>query len=249
MVVRSALGQGIPGAGVGCAVARDWLARLDSLRDGAGPFATGALTEDYELGLQVAALGGRTRFVRTRTSAGRLIATRAYFPDSMSTAIRQKTRWLHGIAFQGWDRLGWRGSPAALWMQLRDRRGPLAAVLLALAYVLLAVAGAEWALGHLGWGRTPPLSQGMWILLYCNLAALIWRLAARVTFTTREFGVLQGLLSLPRVIISNTVAIIAARRALFGYVRSLRGERTAWDKTEHTRHPALPPPILTEAKA
>lgn len=49
MVVRGALGQGIPGAGVGCAIARGWLDRLDMQRDGAGPFATGALTEDYEL--------------------------------------------------------------------------------------------------------------------------------------------------------------------------------------------------------
>lgn len=240
MVVRSALGQGIPGAGVGCAVARAWLARLDVQRDGAGPFATGSLTEDYELGLQIAAMGGKARFLRARTMEGRLIATRSYFPHSMRTAIRQKTRWLHGIALQGWDRLGWRGSPVALWMQLRDRRGPLAALLLALAYVLLAIAAAEWALGRIGVvAAAVPLSPAMRLLLWCNLLALAWRLAARFAFTTREFGVFQGLLSVPRVIVSNTVAIVAARRALFGYVRSLRGERTIWDKTEHIHHPAL----------
>ena len=35
----------------------------------------------------------------------------------------QKARWLHGIAFQGWERLGWWGRPVDLWMELRDRRG------------------------------------------------------------------------------------------------------------------------------
>jgi adsorption protein B len=50
MVVRSALGQGIPGAGVGCAIARSMLDKLDRKRGGAGPFAAGSLTKDYELG-------------------------------------------------------------------------------------------------------------------------------------------------------------------------------------------------------
>ena len=49
----------------------------------------------------------------------------------------------------------------------------------------------------------------------------------------------QGLLAIPRVIVSNTVAIVAARRALFAYARSLRGAQIAWDKTEHTSHPAF----------
>ena len=245
MVVRSALGQGIPGAGVGCAIARGWLARLDAQR-GDGPFATGALTEDYELGLQSAALGARGTFLRVRTASGRLIATRAYFPVSMQTAIRQKARWINGIALQGWDRLGWRGSPAALWMQLRDRRGPLAALLLAIAYVLVVLVGIEWALARAGLRVLVPLSPAMATLLWLNVAALSWRLAARALFTAREFGVVQGLLAIPRVVISNTVAIVAARRALFAYARSLRGARVAWDKTEHTAHPAFAELVLRD---
>lgn len=242
MVVRDALGQGIPGAGVGCAIARAWLDRLDAHRGHAGPFVTGALTEDYELGLHSAALGARSSFLRVRTDSGRLIATRAYFPASMSAAIRQKTRWVHGIAFQGWDSLGWRGSLPALWMQLRDRRGPLSALLLALAYLLVAVSGIELGLAHAGWLEVPPpLSPTMQFLLSINLVALIWRLAARALFTGQEFGMAQGMLAIPRVIVSNTVAIVAARRALFAYFGSLRGARTLWDKTEHTAHPALAP--------
>ena len=242
MIVRSALGRGIPGAGVGCAIARPWLDRLDTQRGGAGPFATGALTEDYELGLQSAALGARGTFLRMRTRSGRLIATRAYFPTSMQAAIRQKARWINGIALQGWDRLGWRGPPAALWMQLRDRRGPLAALLLAIAYLLVAVAGLEMVLAHGGVVIGPPLSPTMTGLLWINVAVLLWRLAARALFTAREFGPLQGLLAVPRVVVSNTVAIVAARRAIVAYARSLRGAHTVWDKTDHASHPVFSVP-------
>lgn len=107
MVVRSALGAGIPGAGVGSAVERVTLGRLAELSGDDGPFATKSLTEDYEFGLNVAAIGGRDRFLRLRTREGRLIATRAYFPSRIDTAVRQKTRWIHGIACRGGT--GWAG--------------------------------------------------------------------------------------------------------------------------------------------
>ncbi|WP_133365842.1 glycosyl transferase family protein [Qipengyuania sediminis] len=243
MVVRSALGQGIPGAGVGCAVAREALGRLDARRRHAGPFAAGALTEDYELGLEIARLGGRTRFLRVRSEEGRLVATRAYFPTRVASAIRQKARWIHGIALQSWDRRGWHGSAAALWMQLRDRRGPLAALLLAVAYVLLIAGGVELLLAQAGLVDLPSLSPAMQVLLGCNLAALVWRLAARALFTWRDFGLWQAVLAIPRVIVSNTVAIVAARRAFAAYLGALRGGRVAWDKTEHTHHPADKPAL------
>jgi len=142
MVVRQALGAGLPSAGVGCGVARDMLDRLVEHRRatgaiGTGPFAAEALTEDYELGLLVAQLGGRGRFLRLRDSDGELIATRSLFPGELVAAVRQKTRWIHGIAFQGWGRLGWAQRPVDVWMALRDRRGPLSALVLAAAYLLL----------------------------------------------------------------------------------------------------------------
>ena len=84
LVVRDALGAGIPGAGVGCAVSRralDSLVERHAAGGGGGlPFASDSLTEDYELGLAIAAAGGRCRFVRARGADGRLIATRAFFP-------------------------------------------------------------------------------------------------------------------------------------------------------------------------
>ena len=49
LVVREAIGAGLPSAGVGCAIARDALDALAG-RNGA-PFDPDSLTEDYELGL------------------------------------------------------------------------------------------------------------------------------------------------------------------------------------------------------
>lgn len=239
MVVRSTLGAGIPGAGVGCAIARDWLAKLDCRRDGAGPFAAGSLTEDYELGLELAAMGARSQFLRVRASDGRLVATRAYFPSDLKAAVRQKARWVHGIAFQGWDRLGWQGTPVGLWMILRDRRGPLAALLLALAYLLVVVAGVEYTLGALGWAALPPLSPTLSALLWILFAAVLWRVGARMLFTAREFGWREGFLAAPRTIVSNAIAIIAGRRATVAYARTLGGVGPVWDKTEHRHHPVL----------
>ena len=138
MVVRNALGASLPAAGVGCAFGRRMLAQIAFRAGRDAPFDEDSLTEDYELGVKVAALGGRSRFLRVRGEDGQLIATRAYFPGQLGPAVRQKARWMHGIALQGWDRLGWTGGPGEWWMRLRDRRGPLSALVLKPSHVVIA---------------------------------------------------------------------------------------------------------------
>ena len=236
LVVRDALGAAIPGAGVGLAIGRDMLGSF-----GEAPFAHQSLTEDYELGLRVAALGGRGRFVRARAQDGRLVATRAFFPARLDHAVRQKTRWMHGIALQGWDRLGWRGSAADIWMQLRDRRGPLAAILLTIAYLVVALSAVQWILVGSGAITPPSYSPAVYILLALNFFGLLWRIAMRAVFTAREYGWREGFWSFPRLFVSNIIAIMAARRALAAYIATLRGAPVVWDKTEHTDHPVLVP--------
>ena len=238
LVVRDALGTGVPLAGVGCAIARSALDRLAAMRGRAEPFASDSLTEDYEFGLLVAAAGGRTRFLRARTADGRLVATRAYFPAQLDQAVRQKTRWIHGIAFQGWARLGWRAHGGDVWMRLRDRRGPFTALVLAAAYLLLVLAGLSWGMVQAGLAPPPVVAPLLKGILWINFASLLWRLAMRCGFTAREHGLAEGLRSIPRIFISNIVAIMAGRRALAAYVRSLAGAPPQWDKTAHRDHPA-----------
>lgn len=239
MVVRDALEAGLPTAGVGCAIARHALVALDRKHGGNGPFAAECLTEDYELGLGIAELGGRSRFMRCRTADGRLVATRACFPARLDWAVRQKTRWVHGIAFQSWDRLGWSRRPVDLWMRLRDRRGPMTALVLAVAYLLLVLMSLGWLGSLAGYGIAPDRSPLVIALLAVNLMGFLWRVAWRYAFTAREYGWAEGIRAVLRIPVANVIAIMAGRRALAGYVASLGGRVPSWDKTRHTVHPAM----------
>jgi adsorption protein B len=239
MVVRDALSAGLPTAGVGCAIARDALVALDSKRGGEGPFAAECLTEDYELGLGISEFGGRSRFIRSRAPDGRLVATRACFPARLDWAVRQKTRWVHGIAFQSWDRLGWSRRPADLWMRLRDRRGPLTALVLAVAYLLLGMVSVGWISSLAGANLGSRHSPLILALLSVNLMGFLWRAGWRFAFTAREYGWAEGFRAVLRIPIANMIAILAGRRALTGYVASLAGRAPSWDKTRHTVHPAI----------
>jgi len=242
LVVRDALGAALPGAGVGCAASRralDWLVARQGGEGGAGlPFAADSLTEDYELGLAIAAEGGRCRFVRARGEDGTLIATRAFFPHRFDTVIRQKSRWVLGIALLGWDRVGWAGGASEFWMRARDRRGPLTALVLLVGYVLVLLTGLMGVLVVAGVAPPLPVSGLLVAVLAANALSFGWRIAMRFAFTTREYGVAEGVRAVLRVPLANVIAIIAGRRAVFAYARTLLGGAAAWDKTDHDTHPA-----------
>ena len=231
LCVREALGAGIPAAGVGCAIARDVLARMAEAAGGA-PFDAASVTEDYEFGLKMKRLGARAAFVSLPMRAGeRPIAVEAHFPDTMQAAIRQRARWMQGIALAGWDRLRWEGGLAERWMRLRDRRGVLAAIVLGAAY-----AGGVLTLGCalLGIPIAWPASAGA--LFWITTGLLGWRLLLRAWLVAGLHGWREGLASIPRVLLSNLIAMAAARRALAAYVP---GVTPPWDKTAHA-FPEIP---------
>ncbi|MEO0464148.1 MAG: glycosyl transferase family protein [Pseudomonadota bacterium] len=238
MVVREALGTGLPAAGVGCAISRRVLNQLARRRIDGNPFDGQSLTEDYELGLAVAQMGGVCRFIRARGEDGSLIATRAYFPANLPDAVRQKTRWIHGIALQGWDRVGWSGGWLETWMRARDRRGPLTALVLAVGYLLLALTSIIWTAGAMGIAPQTEFSPLLGWLLTANLIAFAWRALWRFGFTADAYGLAEGLRAVLRIPLANVIAIIAGRRAVTAYAKSLLGRPIAWDKTPHFTHPA-----------
>jgi adsorption protein B len=238
LVVRDALGAGLPGAGVGCAASRRAIDRLIARQGNGLPFASDSLTEDYELGLAIAASGGRCRFIRARGEDGRLIATRAFFPHRFDAVVRQKARWVLGIALQGWDRVGWAGGLAERWMRARDRRGPLTALVLMVGYVLVVLTGVMGVMVVTGIAEPVPLTPFLKAVLIVNALAFGWRIAMRFAFTSREYGWAEGALAVLRLPLANVVAIIAGRRAVFAYARTLGGRAAVWDKTEHDAHPA-----------
>ncbi|MBN8816471.1 MAG: glycosyl transferase family protein [Sphingomonas sp.] len=242
LVARGWLGAPMPLAGVGCAIDRALLERVAEARGGL-PFDADSLTEDYELGLRTAMLGGRQIFARVRDADGRVIAVAEYFPNTVREAVAQKARWMIGIALDGWDRLGWgRASDwRDHWMRLRDRRAPLSLLVLFTAYVALMAWGASLALHWLAGDRAPQPSEPMMVLLTINAAMLAWRLVMRAWFTGRAYGWWQAFLSLPRVLVGNFIALMAARAAMSRYVAALRGRRPVWDKTRHRFPEAIEP--------
>lgn len=238
MVVRNWLKAGLPSSGVGCAFSREAIDRILERRGGSEPFAADCLTEDYEAGLLVSETGGNSCFLRVRDRLGNLVATREFFPGTLTASVRQKTRWLHGIAFQGWERLGWNGRGHDLWMRLRDRRGALVAVVLTAAYLLILISPIV-RLGEASGAITPlvpdPLVKA---LLLFNLFSFVWRLTLRFGFTAHEYGLAEGLRALLRFPIGNIISIMAGRRALVAYLRVLLGGKLQWDHTVHLVHPA-----------
>lgn len=232
LIVREAVGAAMPAAGVGCAFSRDCIGRIAEKQGGA-PFDPVCLTEDYELGLRVGELGGRGIFVRMPDGAGGIVCTREYFPARLDAAVKQKARWITGIALAGWDRLGWHGSFTERWMRLRDRRALLAAVILCAAYAALVLYGVT-GVTHIVAGTTPhPFSRWLALLLVLNGLLLLWRIGMRWMFVTRFYGWREGMRSIPRNFIANIIAIMAARRAVCHYAKIRRGARPLWEKTAH----------------
>ena len=229
MVVREAIGAALPSAGVGCSIRRSALTNIAASRGGL-PFAEDSLTEDYELGLRLGELKLTGAFVRITGSDGRIVATQAYFPATLLTAVRQKTRWTIGIALAGWDRVGWRGNLYERWMRLRDRRAPLAALLLLCGYGALVLTALLLIFSE----SQRPLGPFLSTLLALNAGLLLWRLVVRAACVTRHYGWREGMISIPRMITSNIIAMMAARRAIFTYLRMLKTGQVHWDKTEHS---------------
>ncbi|TNE47503.1 MAG: hypothetical protein EP341_09265 [Sphingomonadales bacterium] len=161
--------------------------------------------------------------------------------------MKQKTRWVHGISFQGWDRLGWNVSGpgsgvAEIWMRARDRRGPMTALVLFVGYLLLAISTLVWGASELAGGTLVELGTGTKLLLAANLGAFLWRIAFRFGFTASEYGMGEGLRALMRIPVANVIAIMAAWRAFIAYVRTLAGAAITWEKTPHFNHPTRAQP-------
>jgi adsorption protein B len=163
---------------------------------------------------------------------GQPVATREHFPASFDAAVRQKARWLTGIALAGWDRIGWRGGLVNRWMLLRDRKAPLMALLTLAAYGIALLLGIDslLRLALPAAARLPPVAGDV-------TRALLW-----LNWTLlRVHGLSQAILTPPRALVGNFINAMAALRALSRYAQAVRtGRRLAWDKTIH-RFPGFSP--------
>lgn len=264
MVVREAIGASLPLAGVGCAIERNCLGRL-AINKNNLPFDVDSVTEDYELGLNIGSAGRGSIIVRMKDQYGDLIGTRAYFPHTLESAIRQKSRWKLGTALSAWDRLGWSSakSPQARnyerrsqspkqrplqlpynigenWMRLRDRKEIFASFVVFLSYVALLLSIIIVGAKYWGWHDIAPLSAAMQTAIMISSSILVWRFIMRTAFLYYHYGFWQSCLALPRMITANIISILAARRAVSAYARYCFGGTIIWEKTDHSDMPAMP---------
>ncbi|CAD5199960.1 cyclic di-3',5'-guanylate-activated glycosyltransferase NrfB [Pseudomonas sp. FEN] len=259
VIVREALTGQVPSAGVGTCFSRKAITAL--LEDGDGiAFDVQSLTEDYDIGFRLKQKGMKCIFARYSVSDPKLalerkwvigmnrafsqvICVREHFPRDLQHAIRQKSRWIVGIVFQGTKNLGWSSNGSLNYFLWRDRRGMIAYLLSFMVNLLLLVLLSMWLVTLLfpeAWrfpsilSDSPLLSQLLWL----NGLMLLNRLLQRAWFVTRFYGLGQGLLSAPRMMWSNFVNFFANLRALRQVMAMGDSRRVAWDKTTH-EFPAL----------
>lgn len=252
---RQILTGTVPGAGVASCYSRRAIEAVSARRGGA-PFNTATLTEDYDFSFRLRELGMKETFARfpIARAAGEqpdrhrvpgtpvqdLLATREYFPSTLRTAYRQRARWILGIAFQGWQQLGWKGGWGDRYMFFRDRKGIVTSIVSIVAYAVLlnylAVAGLrEIGMVHRVAEGEALVSGVLAPLLTINTVMLALRLSERIYFVAKLNGALQGALSLPRMFVNNIINFLAVCRAWRVFVNHLMtGKPIAWDKTSHT---------------
>jgi adsorption protein B len=123
-------------------------------------------------------------------------------------------------------------------MSLRDRHGPLTAIVLTCAYAMLVIEAILAFARFGGWEGALAMSPALRVMVAVCFAALVWRALCRGFFTGREYGIAEGLRAVMRIPLANIISIMAGRRALVAYIRTLRGASVSWEKTQHSDHPA-----------
>ncbi len=248
--VRQRLGGFLPSSGVGTGFGRESLERLGRARGGT-IFNPESLTEDYEAGFCLHTMGCRQVFLPIRMAAGEPVATREYFPSSFRTAVRQRSRWVAGIALQGWDRHGWGTSWRQRYWLWRDRKG-LAGNLLSPAANLLFLYGcvsyAAAAASGQPWGLGSQISPEIAAIYSLTLAISAAQIAMKMRWTARIYGWRFAAGAPVRMPWANLVNCAATAAALAQFARSRWTRRALeWRKTEHV-YPATTLPDYSQAR-
>ncbi|MCZ2151148.1 MAG: glycosyl transferase family protein [Bryobacterales bacterium] len=238
---RQILGGFIPSNGVGTGFTR-WALDQLAARDGR-IFEPECLTEDYENGLRLHFLGCPQLFMPLRFHHLEPMATREYFPRTAAAAIRQRTRWVTGIALQSWQRHGWRGGIGTRYWLFRDRKGlvgnpvsMLTTLLFFYGLITLGfsrMAGAPWGLAAIGESaRMPWLLGSTATLQFVHLGVRAW-------CTSRVYGWRFAAGVPVRALYGNYINFRATAGALYRYTLSrVRRKPLVWLKTDHS-YPVL----------
>lgn len=256
IIVRESIRGLVPSAGVGTAFARTALESL-VISNGGKPFSTATLTEDYSTALQLRSAGlkqvfltqtvWRTQWRKKYLLFGKYVphrvkeyvATRELFPTEYSKAVKQKARWITGIAIQEWIHSGWHGDFSTIYTLIHDRKASFTHVINMLGYFIFTfwLFYSIWAFFRPDYPNLQDqLNQQPWawiLIIFCTVS-MADRLLQRMIATYRIYGLIPAILSIPRVFYANVInmhALLRAYRQFF--LHSKTKTPTRWDKTDH----------------
>jgi len=172
-------------------------------------------------------MGCRQLFVPLRPGASGPVATREYFPRNYRQAVRQRSRWIAGIALQGWQRHGWRASWRQRYWFFRDRKGLIGNLLSPLAAFAFLLRLAHAQSGACGMHWLP-------FVYIITLPIALAQMAMRAYFSACLYGWKFAAASPLRMLWGNLVNYPATLAAVRQFAAARwRGGTLAWRKTQH----------------
>ena len=132
--------------------------------------------------------------------------------------MRQKSRWILGIVFQGWRSVRWERGVLFNYFLLRDRKALVTSPVGALGYIVAVNVVLLWLVNILfpGSYRFPPIVEAgtpLYHLIQINFLFLLNRVVHRLVLIGGLYGIRQGVLSVPRMVVGNFVNFGAFFRA------------------------------------
>jgi len=254
MLVRESISGYVPSSGVATSFSPKAIQTLSRLNNGV-VFNTKSLTEDYDIGYRLLSEGLKLSFVtypvkvlkkvtnfwgrEEQREVEEYIVSKGYFPTKFEQAVRQKTRWMVGIVFQGYRDIGWPKGLGLKYVLYRDRKAIFTHPANLFAYVILLnliFLTLSYMLDESSWHFPEFMPEGSWIwtLIYFNTLFLASRLFHRFYFVNKHYGLFQAFLSLPRLVWGNFVNMFALFRAFERYKTAGQEKKEVkWDKTDH----------------
>jgi bacteriophage N4 adsorption protein B len=234
MPARQLMNSFIPSNGVGTGYTRRALEMLANAEQNL-IFDPACLTEDYENGFRLHKLACKQMFVPLDKRAAGVVATREFFPRTVRSAIRQRSRWILGIGLQSWERHGWRGSLPEVYWFWRDRKGLFGHPLSLLSNFVFLYGALTWAAA---WSSGAPWGIAKYslhpALLIATFAFQIIQTGVRMGCSARLYGPRFALAVPLRSVCGNWINTIATWKAVRSYVRArIHHVPLVWVKTEH----------------
>ncbi len=247
MLMRDSSGAFVPSAGTGFSISRK---ALDSFGE-KDVFPEGSFTEDYKLSLHMAENGFKNSFflvellrVNQKGKTKReFIATRSLFPNTFWTAVKQKTRWTYGIAFQSFRLKNILSKKSTLttmekYSTYKDWKVKYTNLLvfpsyLVFIYFLVSLFNPTLETIY-------PINSFSWYLALGMSVLMMIRQVNRFIAVKAVYGIRSAcvaILCLPiipaRVVWGNIINFTATARAWKQHYRGLKNKKSKWSKTDH----------------